>query len=60
MDSGAVKGLRKDRPGEHLLRVLLLHFRCGRLLLETALRARWAELADPAWPRHGDRRGSCR
>ena len=48
MDSCAVKGLREDRPGEHLLRVLLLHFRCGRLLLETALRARWAELADPS------------
>ena len=48
MDSGAVKGLRKDRPGEHLLRVLLLHFECGRWLFETALRARWAELADPS------------
>ena len=58
MDSGAVKGLRKDQPGEHLLHVLLLHFGCGRLLLETALRARWAELADPSavglwkWPKN--------
>ena len=60
MDSGGVKGLHKDRPGEHLLRVLLLHLGCGRLLLETALRARWAELADPAWPGRRDCRGSCR
>ena len=48
MDSGAVKGLRNDLPSEHPLRVLLLHFGCGRLLLETALGARWAELADPS------------
>ena len=46
MDSSAVKGFRKDQPGEHLLRVIMLHFGCGRLLLETALRARWVELAD--------------
>lgn len=48
MNSGAVKGLCKDRSSEHLSRVLLMHFGCGRLLLETALRARWAELPDPS------------
>ena len=48
MDSGALMGLREDRSGQYLLRVLLLHFGCGRLLHETALRARWARLADPS------------
>ena len=48
MDYGAVKGFREDRSGQRLLRVLLLHFGCGRLLHETALRARWAEVADPS------------
>ena len=43
---GALKGLRKDKSAEHLLRVLLLHFACGHSLQETVVRARQAGLAE--------------
>ena len=43
---GALKGLRKKKSAEHLLRVLLLHFGCGHSLQETVVRARQAELAE--------------
>ncbi|MDE0203321.1 MAG: IS4 family transposase [Rhodospirillaceae bacterium] len=43
--SGALKGLRKDKSAESVLRVLLLHLGCGHSLRETALRARKAGLA---------------
>ena len=43
---GALKGLRKNKSAEDLLRVLLLHFGCGHSLQETVVRARQAELAD--------------
>lgn len=44
--TGALKGLRKNKSAEQLLRVLLLHFGCGHSLQETAWRARQAELAE--------------
>ncbi len=44
--TGALKGLRKDKSAENLLRVLLIHLGCGRSLRETAVRARKAQLAD--------------
>ena len=43
---GALKGLRKHKSAEHLMRVLLLHFACGHSLQETSRRARQAALAD--------------
>lgn len=43
---GALKGLRKHKSAEHLMRVLLLHFACGHSLQETSVRARQAALAD--------------
>ena len=43
---GALKGLRKHKSAEHLIRVLLLHFACGHSLQETSVRARQAALAD--------------
>ncbi len=45
-DSGAMKGLRKDKSAEHLLRVLLLHPGCGHSLSETVVRARQSGLAE--------------
>jgi hypothetical protein len=42
----AVKGLRKDKSPESLLRTLLIHLACGYSLRETAVRAREANLAD--------------
>lgn len=42
----ALKGLRKDKSAESLLRTLLLHVGCGFSLRETAVRARKAGLAD--------------
>lgn len=45
-DTGALKGLRKDKSPESLLRVLLLHLGCGHSLRETVARARQAGLAD--------------
>ena len=44
--TGALKGLRKDKSAENLLRVLLLHLGCGYSLHETAVRARKAQLAN--------------
>ena len=44
--TGALKGLRKDRSAENLLRTLLIHLGCGHSLRETVVRARQANLAD--------------
>ena len=44
--TGALKGLRKDKSAENLLRVLLIHLGCGYSLRETAVRARKAQLAE--------------
>jgi hypothetical protein len=44
--TNALKGLRKDKSPEGLLRTLLIHLACGYSLRETAVRARQAELAD--------------
>jgi hypothetical protein len=41
-----VKGLRKDKSPEKLLRVLLIHMGCGYSLRETVVRAKKAQLAD--------------
>ena len=41
-ETGALKGLRKNKSAESLLRVLLLHLGCGHSLVETAVRA-WRE-----------------
>ena len=43
--NGALKGLRKDKSAETLLRILLLHLGYGYSLRETALRASKANLA---------------
>ena len=49
-ESGALKGLRKDKS-DALLRTLLLHLACGHSLRETVVRARQAKLAIcPTWP----------
>ena len=45
-ETGALKGLRKDKSAEHLLRVLLLHVGCGHSLRESVVRAKMAGLAD--------------
>ena len=45
-DTGALKGLRKDKTVDNLLRTLLLHLGCGHSSLETVVRARQARLAD--------------
>jgi hypothetical protein len=42
----AVKGLRKDKSPEKLLRVLLIHIGCGYSLRETVVRAKKAQLGD--------------
>ena len=42
----ALKGLRKDKSEENLLRTLLIHLGCGYSLRETVVRAREAGLAD--------------
>ena len=44
--TGALKGLRKDKSPDGLLRVLLMHLGCGHSLRETVVRARRADLAD--------------
>ena len=44
--TGALKGLRKNKSAENLLRVLLIHLGCGHSLRETAVRARKAQLAE--------------
>ena len=46
IESGALKGLRKDKSPDGLLRVLLMHLGCGHSLRETVVRARQAGLAD--------------
>ena len=46
VDTGALRGLRKNKSPEALLRTLLIHLGCGYSLRETALRARQADLAD--------------
>ncbi len=45
-ESGASRGLRKDKSPESLLRTLLLHLGCGHSLRETVVRARQAQIAD--------------
>ncbi len=44
--AGALKGLRKNKSAESLLRTLLIHLGCGHSLRETVVRARQAGLAD--------------
>jgi len=44
--TGALKGLRKDKSEENLLRTVLIHLGCGYSLRETVVRAREAGLAD--------------
>lgn len=44
--TGALKGLRKNKSEEALLRTLLMHLGCGYSLRETVVRAREAGLAD--------------
>ena len=46
VETGALKGLRKNKSVENLLRVLLLHLGCGHSLIETAVRARQEGLAE--------------
>ena len=45
-ETGVLKGLRKDKSVDALLRTLLLHLACGHSLRETVVRARKANLAD--------------
>lgn len=45
VDENALKGLRRDKDEEKILRTLLLHVGCGHSLRETVLRARKANLA---------------
>ncbi len=46
VDTNALKGLRKDKSEEKLLRTLLIHLGCGYSLRETVVRAKRANLAD--------------
>jgi hypothetical protein len=41
-----LKGLRKEKSPEQLLRTLLIHLGCGHSLRETVVRARAADIAD--------------
>lgn len=45
-ETGALKGLRKNKSAENLLRTLLIHLAQGLSLRETAVRAREAQLAE--------------
>jgi len=45
-ETGALKGLRKDKSPDNLLRTILLHVGCGHSMRETVTRAREAGLAD--------------
>ena len=45
-ETGALKGLRKDKSAENLLRTLLIHLGCGHSLRETVVRARQGGLAN--------------
>ncbi len=44
--TGALRGLRKDKSPERLLRTLLIHLGCGHSLRESVARARQAQLAN--------------
>ena len=44
--AGALKGLRKYKSVDNLLRTLLIHLGCGHSLRETVVRARQANLCD--------------
>ncbi len=44
--TNALKGLRKSKSAENMLRTLLIHLACGYSLRETAVRAKRAGLAD--------------
>lgn len=44
-ETDALKGLRKDKTAESLMRTLLIHVGCGYSLRETVVRARRANLA---------------
>lgn len=61
LETGALRGLRKDKSAEQLLRVLLVHFGSGRSLRETAAWAQEAQLADlssvAVWSRSKKSRG---
>lgn len=46
VSAGALKGLRKNKSAESLLRTLLIHFGCGHSLRETVVRAKKAGLAE--------------
>ena len=46
ISTGALKGLRKDKSPESLLRTLLIHLGCGYSLRETVVCARQAGLSD--------------
>ncbi len=45
-NTGALKGLRKDKSPANLLRTLLIHIGCGYSLRETSVRARRADIAN--------------
>lgn len=45
-ETGALKGLRKDKSPANLLRTMLIHCACGYSLRETAVRARLSKLAE--------------
>ncbi len=42
----ALKGLRKDKDPEQLLRTLLMHLACGHSLRETAVRVRESGISE--------------
>jgi hypothetical protein len=46
INTNALKGLRKDKSEEKLLRTLMIHLGCGYSLRETVVRAKRANLAD--------------
>ena len=61
--TGALKGLRKDKSAEKLLRVLLIHLGCGHSLRETVVRVSKAQLAELSsvalWKRRASRGTGC-
>lgn len=46
IQTGALKGLRKNKDPGNLLRTLMIHLACGCSLRETSVRSRLAEIAD--------------
>ena len=44
--TNALKGLRKDKSPDNILKTMMIHFSCGYSLRETAIRAKKAHLAD--------------